>query len=105
METISTQELGARLGAGPIALIDVREVHEYAAGHVPEAVSIPMSILPVRLGEVPRGVPVHLICASGARSAMVGQWLDQQGYSTVNVAGGTGAWIAGGGALASGVGG
>ncbi len=104
METITAPELASRLGAGAVALVDVREVHEYAAGHVPQAVSIPMSVLPVRLTEIPRDVPVHLICASGARSAQVGLWLDQQGYTTVNVAGGTGAWVVNGGPLASGMG-
>ena len=80
-ETITVQDLAARINAGGIDLIDVREVHEYVAGHVPGARSIPMSILPVRVNEIPKGSEVHVICQSGARSMQVAIWLANQGYS------------------------
>ena len=41
MQTITVHELTER---GSIPVIDVREPHEYAAGHVPGAVNIPMSV-------------------------------------------------------------
>ena len=91
-ETIDTTELARLLDAGEVNLVDVRETDEFAAGHVPGAVNIPMSVLPVRVGEIPVDRVVHLICRTGARSGQVGQWLGQQGYSAVNIEGGTVAW-------------
>ena len=102
-ETITVQDLAARLTAGGVDLIDVREIHEFAAGHVPGARSIPMSILPVRVNEIPKGTEVHVICQSGARSMQVAIWLANQGYSVVNVAGGTGTWVMAGGPVEQGM--
>jgi rhodanese-related sulfurtransferase len=79
--------------ASDVYVVDVREVHEFQAGHLPGAVSIPMSVLPVRVQELPRDRTVHVVCQSGARSAQVVQWLIPQGYDALNVAGGTAAWI------------
>ncbi|MCL3861461.1 rhodanese-like domain-containing protein [Actinotalea sp. K2] len=78
-------------------VIDVREDHEYAAGHVPGALSIPLTQFVDRVTEV-TSLPgeVYLICESGGRSAQVTAWLGQQGYDVANVAGGTGAWRAAG---------
>ena len=50
-------------------LLDVREEHEWAAGHAPDAVHIPLRQLPARLREVPGHRPVLVICRSGRRSA------------------------------------
>src|SRR5690349_16882911 len=49
-------------------LIDVRERWEYDTGHLPDAVNIPMSELPRRIGEIPRAGGPVFICRSGARS-------------------------------------
>lgn len=50
-------------------LLDVREEYEWAAGHAPGAVHIPLRQLPARLGELPGHRPVLVICRSGRRSA------------------------------------
>jgi rhodanese-related sulfurtransferase len=101
-EIITVQDLATRMDAGAVDLIDVREAHEYAAGHVPGARSIPMSVLPVRIDDIPTS-EVLLICQSGARSMQVAIWLANQGYTPVNVAGGTGAWVQAGGPVELGV--
>lgn len=75
-----------------IALIDVREKHEYATGHAPSAINIPLSVFVDRVSEVPRDRQVYIICESGARSAQTVSWLETQGYDPINVAGGTAAW-------------
>lgn len=75
------------------ALIDVREPAEYAEAHVPGAVLIPMGQLPTRLDEVPTGRTVYVICRSGNRSGAMGPLLDAHGFDSVNVVGGTAAWV------------
>lgn len=74
-------------------VVDVREPHEYAAGHVPGAINIPMATIPVRLQDLPRG-DVYVICESGARSWQVASFLAQRGIEVTNVEGGTAAWRA-----------
>lgn len=54
-------------GAAP-ALIDVREMHEYALSHLPGAIHMPLGELPRRLAEIPRDFPLVFICRSGRRS-------------------------------------
>lgn len=74
-------------------LIDVREPAEYVEAHVPGAVLIPMGQLASRLDEVPREGTVYVICRSGNRSGAMGPLLDAQGFDSVNVVGGTAAWV------------
>lgn len=85
-----------------ITLIDVREEHEYVAGHAPVARNVPLSHFIDRLAEVPRDQKVYIICESGARSAQAVAWLDGQGYDAVNVLGGTAAWRSAGLPIATG---
>lgn len=77
-------------------LIDVREVDEWHYAHAPTAVLIPMSEITGRVAEVPSNETVYVICHSGGRSAQVVDWLNAQGFDTVNVAGGMVAWAGAG---------
>ena len=77
-------------------LLDVREDHEWLAGHAPTAVHIPMYDVPHRLTELPTDGPIAVICHIGARSAQVAHWLRAQGYDAHNVEGGMDAWLASG---------
>ena len=91
----TTEEVADRLARGEkLNLIDVRERDEWQAGHIPAARLIPMSELAGRLDELEReeGEPLVFICRSGARSGRVCEYLAQQGYNVVNVAGGMLAW-------------
>ncbi|MGN6253351.1 MAG: rhodanese-like domain-containing protein [Marmoricola sp.] len=87
-------ELAARhaQGGDDFYLLDVREDHEYAGGHVPGADHIAMNDVPARLAEVPTDRPVHVICQAGGRSRQVTDFLRQHGVEAINIAGGTGAW-------------
>lgn len=93
--TTTVTDLHGRVSHGDAAVVDVREPYEYAAGHVPGAISIPMATIPVRLQDLPRG-DVYVICESGARSWQVATFLAQRGIEVTNVDGGTGAWRASG---------
>lgn len=74
-------------------LLDVREDDEWAAGHAPGAVHIPLAQVPSRLDELPPDDDVYVICRSGGRSAQAAAWLNRNGYDATNVAGGMGAWL------------
>lgn len=89
MKSIDITELEGR----DRPLIDVRETDEFAAGHVPGAINIPMSALGSRLDELPAEA-FDVICQAGGRSARVVEALEPRGYDATNVEGGTGAWIA-----------
>lgn len=88
---IDIDELARRHAAGAYVL-DVRNPDEYVDGHVPGAVLLPLPELGERWEEVPEG-EVLVICRSGARSATAVKALNGAGRTTVNVAGGTMAWI------------
>ena len=91
--------LKAALDAGDAVVVDVRTPDEWASGHVPGALHIPLDDLEGRLSELSahRGQPVHLICASGGRSSRAAALLARQGFAQpVNVEGGTRAWVAAG---------
>jgi rhodanese-related sulfurtransferase len=93
IDQITPDQLEARMAQQDITLVDVREVHEYRAGHVPGAVNVPLALLPVRLHELPGDAELTIICQSGNRSMQACMWLAQQGRRSVNVLGGTGQWI------------
>lgn len=61
LESISLDELRARIAEGAV-LIDVRPRDEYAAGHIPDSISIPIDELPDRLDELPEGPEVVAYC-------------------------------------------
>jgi rhodanese-related sulfurtransferase len=62
LEPVSREALLERVHRGEAAVIDVRPAEEYAAGHVPGAVSIPLAELRQRLGELPAGVEIVAYC-------------------------------------------
>ncbi len=91
---IDIDELDDRLAAGAF-LVDVRETDEYLSGHVPGAVSVPLSELAQRVEECrdPRGTGTLMICKVGGRSASACGHLAGLGFEVTNVTGGTMAWI------------
>ncbi len=69
-------------------IVDVREQDEYKAGHLVNAVNIPMSEFRNRLDEIPKDKPVYLHCRSSQRSYNVIRALQTLGYDNVyNISG------------------
>jgi sulfur-carrier protein adenylyltransferase/sulfurtransferase len=66
----SAEELQRIVAADPAALtlVDVRELHEFAAGHLPGSLHIPLGELPQRMRELHGRFAVTFLCASGMRS-------------------------------------
>jgi len=90
---ISPTELQQRLTEeNPPILIDVREDVEAAICAIEGSILIPMNTLPQRLQEIPRDRPVALYCHHGMRSMMAGQWLAQNGFDALSLAGGIDRW-------------
>jgi rhodanese-related sulfurtransferase len=92
---VSAQQLDAMLRSGDALVVDVREADEFAAGHIPGAINMPLSdFQPSRLPN-PEGRTLVLNCLGGKRSAMA---LEKCGMAQAAVdthlAGGFGAWQA-----------
>lgn len=70
-------------------LIDVREADEYAAGHIPASINLPLSKIESAQGEITDlDTPLFVYCRSGNRSGQAVAWLKQAGYSKVKNIGG-----------------
>nr|WP_235617468.1 rhodanese-like domain-containing protein [Streptomyces thermolilacinus] len=85
----------ARSGAdGGAVLLDVREDHEWRAGHAPGAVHVPLSALLAddRVPAAVRGREAVVICRSGQRSQKAARVLAERGAHAVDVEGGMHAW-------------
>ena len=75
-------------------LLDVREDHEWQAGHAPEATHLPMSRIGAEVGQLPTDRLIVCVCHVGARSAAVAEALTNAGFSAANLVGGMDAWAA-----------
>ncbi len=71
-----------------VQLLDVRTAAEFERGHIPGAINIPLEELRGRLGEVPEGCPVWLICAVGQRAYYATRALHQKGHDVKILPGG-----------------
>lgn len=69
-------------------LLDVRTPQEFAAGHAPQAVNIPVDELRSRLHELPRDRPIAAYCQVGQRGYLATKILHHAGYPVANVSGG-----------------
>lgn len=79
-------------------LVDVRSPGEFASGHIPGAINVPLGELKSRQAELEAGREgLYVVCQSGGRSTKASKQLASWGFGQVtNVAGGTGAWITAG---------
>jgi rhodanese-related sulfurtransferase len=89
---VTLDEAGPLIEAGAV-LLDVREAHEWAAGHAADATWIPMGEIPDRRSELPDDRRIVVVCAVGGRSARVTEALVAWGYDAVNLAGGMHVWL------------
>ena len=69
-------------------LLDVRTPQEFASGHIPGAMNIPVDDLRSRLGELPRDRPIAAYCQVGQRGYLATRILLQAGFSVSNMGGG-----------------
>jgi len=74
-------------------LLDVRTAEEFAAGHIPGAVNIPVDELRSRLTELPAGGKIAAYCQVGQRGYLATRILQQSGFDAVNIGGGYKTWL------------
>ncbi|MCF1182181.1 rhodanese-like domain-containing protein [Marichromatium gracile] len=91
---IDSESLQQRISDGADQLlVDIRTPAEMAQGMIPDAMQLPMHLIPLRLAELPRDRDIVLYCRSGARSYQACAYMQQQGYDRViNLRGGIIAW-------------
>ena len=91
--TVQYYELSAAL-EGDAHLIDVRTAQEYAAGHIPGALNLPVDELRIRSGHLPDGNLV-VYCQVGQRGHVATTLLAGAGRTVANLDGGYRTWLAG----------
>jgi NADPH-dependent 2,4-dienoyl-CoA reductase/sulfur reductase-like enzyme/rhodanese-related sulfurtransferase len=69
-------------------LLDVREPDEFAAGHIPRALNLPLSQLRARHAELPREREIWICCGVGQRAYYATRFLAEHGYRARNLSGG-----------------
>lgn len=91
---ITAEEGREMIANDKVAVIDVREPHEYTAGHVPGATLIPVATVFARRTELPADKELIFVCAIGQRSALACEMAAAAGFTRLyNMDGGTEAWI------------
>jgi rhodanese-related sulfurtransferase len=66
-------------------VVDVRSESEFASGHIPGSINIPLDKISSKINELKKkGVPVITVCRSGARSGMAKSQLAQAGLEVYN---------------------
>ena len=94
-QSIEGEELYRKLAMGePIVVLDVRTETEFAAGHIPGSILVPLHQLETRVNEVPNsGTPVAVVCEHGIRGISACRFLAEHGCAPLyNLAGGLEAW-------------
>ncbi|MDB5652144.1 MAG: sulfurtransferase [Hyphomicrobiales bacterium] len=93
VDVMSLDDVKRGLADASIYLVDVREPHEYAAGHIPGALNMPLSAFAP--DDLPRDKPVVLSCQSGRRTLLGLQQAQAAGRSDVHThfQGSLNAWI------------
>ncbi len=94
---INSQEAYEMVQIGDSTVVDVRNPHEWEAGHVEGAVWIPVDDIIPRFDELPGEGNLLFICEVGARSGLAAEYAAAMGADTsrlFNIEDGTPAWIA-----------
>ena len=89
----SASAIAARVTSGEVTVVDVRNASEWAHGHLPGALHIPLGVLSERVAMIPPRKPVIVQCQGGTRSAMAASVLQSHGVpDVINLCGGYDEW-------------
>jgi rhodanese-related sulfurtransferase len=99
---ITVAELGAMLQQGGLRLVDVRTDAEVLRGKIPQGISLPLHLLPLRLHEMDKNAVTVFYCQMGGRSGQAAAFAAANGFAEVyNLQGGITAWAQAGLPIAS----
>lgn len=91
---ITADEAKTMMDAGNVTIVDVRTAQEYADGHIPGAINIPLESIgsdkPAELTDTDADLIVY--CRTGVRSKQASDKLVELGYQHVNDMGGIVDW-------------
>lgn len=94
---ISASDLARMIDGGDAMVVDVREADEFAAGHIPGALNMPLSTFQASKLPNPGERTLVLNCLGGKRSGMALDKCSAAGTAVeTHLAGGFGAWQAAG---------
>ena len=94
---ITTTNLVNLVNREGAVLVDIRDTKEYSAGHIAGAVSMPVSSIDARIGELEayKDKPVVLVCKMGQHASASGRKFKDQGFVNVRrLSGGMAEWTA-----------
>lgn len=96
-ERTTVEVVASDVAAGRSLLVDVREPAEWAQGHAPTALHVPLASVDAELDRIEaaaKGRPILFICRSGSRSAQAAQVAVDGGLEQVaSIDGGMQAWV------------
>lgn len=93
MKHLSVSELKSMMERHDrVQVIDVRSPGEYASGHIPGAMNLPLEELEARLDDIERNAPVVLVCRSGRRSGLACETLNPHRDRVMSLDGGVESW-------------
>ena len=84
------------INKGKTAIIDIRDQKQYQAGHILNAVHVPLSSLQERIGKLEKfkGQPIIIVDESGKESDKAASILKKEGFSQINILrGGMTGWV------------
>ncbi|MDE3244910.1 MAG: rhodanese-like domain-containing protein [Acidobacteriota bacterium] len=81
---LDPEEARRMMAAGAI-VVDVRTQEEWDQGHAANSILMPLHELAAHFEQLPRDVPVLLVCRSGARSGQATAYLRNQGLDAHNL--------------------
>ncbi len=94
IQTISLKEFCSRFAnRKSLQIIDVRSAGEFASGHIPGAVNIPLEQVSNRVNDLHAEPPLIMVCQSGKRARMAAEALQSKFNQVLILEGGTAAWI------------
>ena len=96
---ITTTNLVNLVNREGAVLVDIRDIKEYGAGHIAGALSMPVSSIDTRIGELEsyKEKPVVLVCKMGQHASATGRKFKDLGFENVRrLSGGMAEWTANG---------
>jgi rhodanese-related sulfurtransferase len=99
-EALSYDQVRAGVASNQIRLIDVREPDEFAAGHVPGAINLPLSTFKAQMLPPASATPIVLMCRSGDRASQALAIAEAAGRTDIDIyPGSMNEWAREGGAI------